>query len=84
MTQEGAAGGAAGPLEAAGEGSDGAGVGWHPVLERELEGAMFFMLDMCSSHESQLLHVSLPAAGRALLKGLRSRYEQQHKYSGKV
>jgi hypothetical protein len=55
-----------------------------PTLTNAPQSGLFSVLDLCSAFEHQLLHSALPPGGRALLKGMRMRYEQQHKYSGKV
>jgi len=57
--------------------------GLMPALRRALLPGIFYLLDVCSKFELQQLHVAVDGAGQAVLKTVRSEYDEEHKYKGK-
>ncbi|KAI9142938.1 Urb2/Npa2 family-domain-containing protein [Paraphysoderma sedebokerense] len=54
------------------------------AIKRELAKGLYFVLDLCTEFERDMVLVSLDNAGKMFLKGLYNDYLKYHKYTGKV
>ena len=54
------------------------------AVRNALLPGVFCLVEMCSKHELQQLHLLLDSAGQEVLKTTRASFEMMHRYTGKV
>eukprot|EP00742_Colponemidia_sp_Colp-10_P007620 GILJ01008212.1.p1 GENE.GILJ01008212.1~~GILJ01008212.1.p1 ORF type:complete len:1530 (+),score=216.24 GILJ01008212.1:30-4619(+) len=55
-----------------------------PQVRKALAPCAYVLMDACTAHETQHLHLSLDVAGRMVLKNLHNSYVKEYKFSGRV